>query len=83
MYHTPSKDWDKKERKMDESDMGEEPEKEKVEVVTEEEEEQPVYSSPIFCVLCKDIAFQIYDGMSLCDECFTKEMAELIKNRKR
>jgi hypothetical protein len=88
MYHhnNPSDRWDKKERKMDEADMAiagdGEPEKEKVNVVTEEKEDEPIFSG-LFCCFCHDYAVHIYDGMSLCHHCFNKEMAELIKNRNK
>ena len=88
MYHNPSKDWDKKEKKMDEADMAtldDEPEKEKVNVVTEEEQEEeeaPVFSG-LYCCFCGDFAIHIYEGNSICHDCFHKEVGDLIRNKNK
>lgn len=73
--------WDKYERKLDASDMkDDEPEKEKVEVVTEEKEDNMPFSG-LYCVYCHDYAVHIYDGMSVCHQCYSKEVSELIKDK--
>ena len=88
MYHNPSKDWDKKEKKMDEADMAlandDEPEKEKVNVVTEEEQKtQDNTFSGLYCVYCHDFAIHIYEGNSICRDCFQKEVGDLIRNKNK
>lgn len=90
IYHhsNPSDRWDKKEAKMDEADMASvdgEPEKEKINVVTESEEEEdkaPVFSG-LFCVFCGDFAIHIYEGNSICHDCFHKEVGDLIRNKNK
>lgn len=82
MYHNHSDKWDDKEKKMDESDMKPE-EGPKVEVqVNTGEHQQELPLSGLFCCFCHDYAIHIYDGMSLCHDCFTKEMTDLIKQRR-
>ena len=58
--------------------------KQKVNVETEEEEEkdEPVFSG-LFCVFCHGYAVHIYEGMSVCHECFTKEVGDLIKKNRK
>ena len=72
-----SKKWDKEENQMDE------PEKEKIEVVTEEEEKDAPTWSGLYCVYCKDLSVFIYEGNSICATCYDKETAELIKNKRK
>ena len=79
----PSKDWDENLKRETEADIRNsgEPDKEKVEVVTEEDDNIPV--SGLFCVYCHGISTYIYEGMSLCNKCFAEETADLIKKNKR
>ena len=85
--HNPSPGWDDKERRMVDAELGEgeekegAPEKEKVNVVTEEEEESPLWSG-LFCCYCHDLATFIYQGNSICHTCYHKEIGELIKKNK-
>ena len=77
-----SKKFDERERRMDES---EEPEKEKINVVTEEEEEhkdEHIWSG-LLCVYCKNYSIFIYEGNSICGECYDKEVSQLIKNKRK
>lgn len=77
--------WDEREKRLenDEPTADTYSDKKKVDVVTEEEEDDEPLFSGLFCVFCKDIAIHIFDGMSLCHECFNKEMADVIRNRNK
>lgn len=85
IYHNPSKDWDNKERKMDEADIkaGEDPEPEaKVEVnVHTEKPENELPLSGLFCIHCHGYAIYIYEGMSICHDCYNEEVSDLIKEK--
>lgn len=79
-----TKKWDDHEKRMDESDINEP--KVEIQVNTEknqqDEEELPTFSG-IFCIYCQGHAIYIYEGMSICNECFNKETADLIKERRK
>lgn len=79
MYHNPSKDWDAKEKKMDDADIA--PDKEKVDVVTEEEHTD-IPPSGLFCSICRDIATFIFEGDSLCWKHYDDKLAEILKKHK-
>lgn len=76
--------WDKYERKLDASDIKaaeeDDEEKEEVKVVSEEKEDNMTFSG-LYCVYCHDYAVHIYDGMSVCHQCYSKEVSELIKDK--
>lgn len=76
--------WDRKESKMDEADMqADEPPKLEVQVHTNDGQvNNDVPLSGLFCVWCHDYAIHIYEGNSLCHECFNKEIAETLKKNK-
>lgn len=81
-----SKKWDTKESKMDESDIkagSDEPEKERVNVETEEEvPHQPPTFSGLYCSVCRDIATFIFEGDSLCWKHYDDKMSEIMKDYK-
>jgi hypothetical protein len=79
MYHNPSDGWDKKEKKMDESDIAED--KEKIDVVTEEHE-QDIPFSGMFCTICRDHATFLFEGDSLCWNHYDEKLADILKQHK-
>lgn len=78
MYHNPSDNWDKKEKRMDEADVADD--KEKVDVVTEEHNDVP--PSGLFCTICRDVATFIHAGDSLCWKHYDDQLAEILKQHK-
>lgn len=58
--------------------------KEKINVVTEEEEEEdaPIWSG-LYCIFCHDLAVFIYKGDSICHECYNKEVSNLIRDNRK
>lgn len=80
-FHNPSKDWDKKEKKMDESDMATaDDDKEKVDVVTEEHD---IPASGLFCTICRDMATFIFEGDSLCWQHYDEKLKEILNEHKK
>jgi hypothetical protein len=85
MYHNPSKDWDSKEKKMDEADIknSEGDDKEEVNVVTEQKEEpSDIPFSGMFCTICRDHATFLFEGDSLCWKHYDDKLADIIKKHK-
>lgn len=70
---------------MDESDMkAGEPDQEgpKVEVqVNTTAPDNDVPLSGLFCIHCHGFAVHIYEGNSLCHECYNEEISDLIKEK--
>lgn len=82
-FHNPSKDWDKKEKKMDEADMATaDDDKEKVDVVTEEHEHD-IPASGLFCTICRDMATFIFEGDSLCWQHYDEKLKEILNEHKK
>lgn len=78
----PSKEWDDNLKRETEADIRNgEPEKEKIEVVTEDEE--PELWSGLYCVFCHDFATFIYKGDSICHTCYNKEVSNMIKENRK